>query len=556
MATIIPAVPTAPSSANKATFPALADGVIAWLAPGTTAMNAQSAENNVINDNVNAKVAAALAAGLGNAATNAQTATDKAAIATDKAAVATDKAAIAVAAANAAVATSGLPDVTGKGGYFMRANAAATGFELTPGGTLPRVARTANTALTFADIGKWIDCSGTFAQTFSACAALATGWWCRVTNTGTGLITLMPNGAELIDGAATRILYPGERRLMQCDGLTIRTVEGGTIVSRRPIFAASSAAMNAGSNFERIENVVVTPAIGSTNAAIFATNGTNVVAITALASPQLSSSSDGRTWTIRTLPVGSYDSIASDGSGFLAASSSGATGSPVYSANGTSWAAATAMPGALATSQVLAGLSTGRYAAISNSTGPGSVYLTINNGTSWTTETTPITFAFILSCAGLFVGFAAASTTYYTSTTGAAGSWLSNVTPGSTVTTNIRVDLDGSLIAFGASDGSVWRSINGTSWVQIAGVVLPVLNTFFLTIGGIYTNFALNASSIYTLNNGKWVNRPTANQVASTGIANIYSKAKIGNVILISNSNGKSILIDATAVDAATGLFD
>lgn len=88
-----------------------------------------------------------------------------------------------------------------------------------------RSARTSNTVLAAADQGSLIDItSGTFSQTFDAAAALTDGWWCYLRNSGTGDITLDPSGAELIDGLSTFVMYPGETRLLQCDGLTLRSV--------------------------------------------------------------------------------------------------------------------------------------------------------------------------------------------------------------------------------------------------------------------------------------------------------------------------------------------
>lgn len=93
------------------------------------------------------------------------------------------------------------------------------------GSKLIRSARTSNTVLGVADKGTLIDVtSGTFTQTFDAAATLGNGWWCYLANNGSGDITLDPNASETIDGLSSYVMYPGEVRLIQCDGAALRSV--------------------------------------------------------------------------------------------------------------------------------------------------------------------------------------------------------------------------------------------------------------------------------------------------------------------------------------------
>lgn len=88
-----------------------------------------------------------------------------------------------------------------------------------------RSVRTSNTILAAVDKATLVDItSGTFSQTFTAAATLGSGWWCYIRNSGTGDVTLDPNGAELIDGLASFIMYPGEARLVQSNGTNLFSV--------------------------------------------------------------------------------------------------------------------------------------------------------------------------------------------------------------------------------------------------------------------------------------------------------------------------------------------
>lgn len=73
-----------------------------------------------------------------------------------------------------------------------------------------------------ADFQKTLICTGTWSLGFSAAATLTDGWYQRVVNSGSGTITLDPNGAETINGAATLTLDPGEDMLVVCDGAGLK----------------------------------------------------------------------------------------------------------------------------------------------------------------------------------------------------------------------------------------------------------------------------------------------------------------------------------------------
>ncbi len=93
------------------------------------------------------------------------------------------------------------------------------------GSEIIRDARTSNIILDANDNGRFVDItSGTFTQTFTAAATLGDGWFIYIRNSGTGDITLDPNGSETIDGLASFILYPSEVRIIQCNGTSFNSI--------------------------------------------------------------------------------------------------------------------------------------------------------------------------------------------------------------------------------------------------------------------------------------------------------------------------------------------
>lgn len=79
-------------------------------------------------------------------------------------------------------------------------------------------ARSSNTILGAADVGKTLLLSSTFAQTLAAAAALGNGWSIYIKNVGAGVITLDPDGSETVDGSTTLLMPPGDGFWLICDG--------------------------------------------------------------------------------------------------------------------------------------------------------------------------------------------------------------------------------------------------------------------------------------------------------------------------------------------------
>jgi hypothetical protein len=109
--------------------------------------------------------------------------------------------------------------------YFLASIAGSASWQITVPPNVIRSARTANTNITAADKQKFIDItSGTFVQTFDACTTLGSGWFIWYRNNGTGDVQLDPNGTDLIDGLSNFFMYPGETRLITCDGATLTSM--------------------------------------------------------------------------------------------------------------------------------------------------------------------------------------------------------------------------------------------------------------------------------------------------------------------------------------------
>lgn len=99
--------------------------------------------------------------------------------------------------------------------------------------SVTRSVRTSNTILTSSDNSTLIEItSGTFSQTFSASSSLGSGWSVWYKNSGTGNITLTPNGAETIDGLSSFVMYPGEERRFTTNGSNLfsELITPGSIV--------------------------------------------------------------------------------------------------------------------------------------------------------------------------------------------------------------------------------------------------------------------------------------------------------------------------------------
>lgn len=176
--------------------------------------------------------------------------------------------------------SAGTTDPSLDGTNWARINLAAD--------AITRTARTSNTILAEADRSSLIDItSGTFSQTFTAAATLGSGWYCYIRNAGTGVITLDPNSAELVNGATTLAVKPGQTVLVQCDGTGLYALVTESIVGDHSVFITTGNGHGSTNNKIRrftttqsSSGSAITYADSATLGATFTINAAGLYAIT------------------------------------------------------------------------------------------------------------------------------------------------------------------------------------------------------------------------------------------------------------------------------------
>lgn len=76
-----------------------------------------------------------------------------------------------------------------------------------------------------------VSTGGAISFTFDPVATLGNNWFTLVRNSGTGTLTLNPNGVETIDGALTKVLAPTESCFVICSGAKFYTVGYGRAIT-------------------------------------------------------------------------------------------------------------------------------------------------------------------------------------------------------------------------------------------------------------------------------------------------------------------------------------
>lgn len=108
----------------------------------------------------------------------------------------------------------------------------------------PKVSFSSNNTLVEDHRGAFVSLTSTGTLSLTAAATLADGYWCFLANEGTGIWTIDPNSTELIDGASTITLGPGDRCIIACDGSAFRTFAARAMRSKIISFTRDLSAAN------------------------------------------------------------------------------------------------------------------------------------------------------------------------------------------------------------------------------------------------------------------------------------------------------------------------
>lgn len=346
-------------------------------------------------------------------------------------------------------------------------------------GVMPYVAKTGAYTVVTTDRGSLIDCtSGTFTLGFQACATLGADWSVYIRNSGAGIITLDPNGGETIDGAATYTLYPNGIVIVQCTASALRVAVGMAKQRRLPILSATAAAAVPVTAMEDISfGVNASIGINATQVRY----GSGLFVASGAASAYVASSSDGVTWTLRSMPSSANWTVSSDGTNFIASvPTSTVTAS---STDGITWISATALP-SVGGSKPACGIS-GVWLRTGDVT--TNLFRSTNLGVSWSSETGPGGInGQLFSVSGYFwyVPFSGGGFAYY-STTGLSGSWTTVALP--VTATNVWLGPDNCIYFSAVGVGAqVYKVVDKSTFTAVYGVTTLVSNTPVYSINSCY----------------------------------------------------------------------
>lgn len=309
----------------------------------------------------------------------------------------------------------------------------------------------------------------------------------------------------------------------------------GVIFKRLPILSAAAFTLTAASSGETLGTL--TPVTGLTNGHCNVTTNGSLLVCTPYAngsSANVATSPDGVTWTLRTHGLeATLCRTATDGVGFLTIQDSAAGVS--YSATGASWSAVTSMPGGPTSPLTsLCSRVAGEYLVRGSAT-TTTLYKTINNGTAWTTETAPAASLNYAACvAGLYLLYAGSGATYYTSASGATGTWTARTFPGTGPNGYFGKRVTDGAVSCMTNTGT-YTTVDGINWVLETAAIS--LTTIAARVGDGYVGGGTTSAGgpIKTWHNNSFTQRYCEGAFAPTFTFYANACAKLNNKIYIGN---------------------
>jgi hypothetical protein len=321
---------------------------------------------------------------------------------------------------------------------------------------------------------------------------------------------------------------------------------------RLPIFSAAAAVATAASNFETLENSMLSTGLTSTvnrlcfgNSLFLADCGFNSQA-------NIATSPDGITWTLRAMPSTSSWAISTNGSDqFIGTILAGTT--VARSINGTTWTAATSLPAANKSTQGEPCFNGSRCLVMSNTA--ATAYTTTDNAVTWGTQTLPANCNSVPFGIGGLFWYWSSTTTAYTSPTGATGSWTLRTLPLNPVG-GLYQDTDGSIWITANATGVYHRSIDGINWT-LQTIVSPTgfnNNGTMRNINGALVNISNSFGFAFSYHSSQWVPRRSLVQDSVAG----YMRAakNPGNTVwLIPHNTGSAGLVGRIAPNESNSVI-
>lgn len=321
--------------------------------------------------------------------------------------------------------------------------------------------------------------------------------------------------------------------------------------SRLPIFSTSAAALKPISATEEIAtgNVYATSLSTSFATNVYRSNSL-FIASSLTTSSNVSTSSDGKIWTLRAMPSAATWFIATGGTNSIAMSTGGTAVSK--STNGTTWTAATALAANAGSTGLYPAENSGVFiipAAVA-----GTAYTSNNHGTSWVSATLPASIS--ASGGGIYkvngrFWFWSSGTTAYHSVTGATGTWTSTALP---ITPSIVwQDTDGVVyFAMNQTNAQVYKCDSYNSFSALSGIKTFTNNQRLVLLNGVYSSF----NSASEKGTGSWHGGISIMRRSSESIATFGAHAGVNNgttwVVGITGGN----VLTITEADSPTAIFE